>query len=99
MSDKMIPISFEELLKRLLDEYKIYNSFLSVPVSRNTDLNYISAIGPAAGPHTQLAGNIIAAYGAGASHFELKTVQIIEGEDLGIVKPCIYSAQEVYNTE
>jgi len=99
MSDKMIPISFEQLLKRLLDEYKTKNSFLSVPVSRNTDLNYISAIGPAAGPHTQLAGNIIAAYGAGASHFELKTVQIIEGEDLGIVKPCIYSAQEVYNTE
>jgi len=99
MSDKMIPISFEQLLKRLLDEYKTNNSFLSVPVSRNTDMDYISAIGPAAGPHTQLAGNIIAAYGAGASHFELKTVQIIEGEALGIVKPCIHSAQEVYNTE
>lgn len=99
MSDKMIPISFEQLLKEILDEYKISNSFLSVPVRRNIDPNYISAIGPAAGPHTQLAGNIVAAYGAGASHFELKTVQIIEGEALGIVKPCIYSAQEVYNTE
>ncbi|SEW37759.1 hypothetical protein [[Clostridium] fimetarium] len=99
MSDKMNPISFEQLLKRLLDEYRINNSFLSVPVSRNTDMDYISAIGPAAGPHTQLAGNIVAAYGAGASHFELKTVQIIDGEALGIVKPCIYSSQEVYNTE
>lgn len=99
MSDKMIPISFEQLLKRLLQEYKKSNSFLAVPVKRNTDINYISKIGPAAGPHTQLAGNIVAAYGAGASHFELKTVQIMEGEALGIVKPCIYSTQEVYNTE
>lgn len=99
MSDKMMPISFEQLLKRLLQEYKKSNSFLAVPVKRNTDINYISKIGPAAGPHTQLAGNIVAAYGAGASHFELKTVQILEGEALGIVKPCIYSTQEVYNTE
>ena len=99
MSDKMTPISFEQLLIKLLDEYKKQNSFLSVPVRRNTDKNYISALGPAAGPHTQLAGNIVAAYGAGASHFELKTVQIIEGEALGIVKPCIYTSQEVYNTE
>jgi putative selenate reductase len=99
MSDKMIPISFEKLLKSLLQEYKAKNSFLSVPVKRNTDVNYVSKIGPAAGPHTQLAGNIVAAYAAGSSHFELKTVQIMEGEMLGIVKPCIYSTQEVYNTE
>lgn len=99
MSDKMIPISFEKLLKGLLQEYKAKNSFLSVPVKRNTNVNYVSKIGPAAGPHTQLAGNIVAAYAAGASHFELKTVQIMEGEKLGIVKPCIYTTQEVYNTE
>ncbi|MFA9375302.1 MAG: 4Fe-4S dicluster domain-containing protein [Lachnotalea sp.] len=99
MSDKMIPIAFEQMLKGLLEEYKKSKRFLSVPVKRNTDPNYTSAIGPAAGPHTQLAGNIIAGYGAGASHFELKTVQIMEGEALGIVKPCIYSWQEVYNTE
>lgn len=99
MSDKMIPISFEQLLKGLLQEYKESNSFLAVPVKRNTDIDYMSKIGPAAGPHTQLAGNIVAAYAGGASHFELKTVQIMEGEALGIVKPCIYSTQEVYNTE
>lgn len=99
MSDKMIPPSFEQLLKDLLKEYKESNSFLAVPVKRRKEKAYESKIGPAAGPHTQLAGNMIAAYGAGASHFELKTVQILEGEALGIVKPCIYSAQEVYNTE
>ena len=37
--------------------------------------------GPAAGPHTQLAQNIIAAYAAGARFFELKTVQVMDGED------------------
>jgi putative selenate reductase len=99
MRDKMIPISFEQLLNKLLKEYKNSKSFLAVPVRRNTDENYISKIGPAAGPHTQLAGNIVAAYAAGASHFELKTVQVLEGKELGIIKPCIYPAQEVYNTE
>ncbi len=99
MSDKMTPIAFESLLTALILEYKQHKSFLSVPVNRSTDLEYCSKIGPAAGPHTQLAGNLVAAYGAGASHMELKTVQIMEGEELGIVKPCIYTSQEVYNTE
>lgn len=99
MSDKMIPLSFEQLLGKLVQEYKETNSFMSVPVKRMKEIGYESKIGPAAGPHTQLAGNIVAAYGAGASHFELKTVQIMEGEELGIIKPCIYSTQEVYNTE
>lgn len=96
MSDKMIPISFEELLIKLLKEYKESTSFMGVPVKRIKDN---VPIGPAAGPHTQLAGNIICAYGAGASYFELKTVQILEGEELQIKKPCIYVGNEVFNTE
>ncbi len=99
MSDQMRPLSFQQLLKGLLDEYKASKCFMSVPVVRHQEENYKSAIGPAAGPHTQLAGNIVAAYGAGASHFELKTVQILEGAALGVLKPCILSYQEVYNTE
>ena len=96
MSDRMLPPSFGTLLRRLLNEYKESKSFMEVPVSR---LKGMSPIGPAAGPHTQLAGNIVAAFAAGASQFELKTVQRIEGEDLGIKKPCIFTAHEVYNTE
>ena len=53
--------------------------------------------GPAAGPHTQLAQNIIAAYLTG-SRFEVKTVQILDGEDLPVSKPCI-AADECYNVE
>ena len=55
--------------------------------------------GPAAGPHTQLAQNIIAAYAAGGRFFELKTVQVLDGEDLPVSKPCILAEDEGYNVE
>ena len=55
--------------------------------------------GPAAGPHTQLAQNIIAAYLTGSRFFEVKTVQILDGEDLPVSKPCIAAADECYNVE
>src|SRR5208337_2887544 len=54
-------------------------------------------IGPAAGPHTQLAQNIIAAWLAGGRYFELKTVQKLDA--LVIDKPCIDAADEAYNVE
>ena len=46
--------------------------------------------GPAAGPHTQLAQNIIAAYAAGSRFFELKTVQTLDGEDLMWQSPAFW---------
>jgi len=55
--------------------------------------------GPAAGPHTQLAQNLVAGYVAGARFFELKTVQALDGEDLPISKPCIFAPDEGYNVE
>lgn len=99
MTDHMKPGSFASLLEELLGEYRVSKSFLQVPVTRNKDAVRKNQIGPAAGPHTQLAGNLVAAYAAGANYFELKTVQIMEGEALGIIKPCIYTATEVFNTE
>ena len=54
-------------------------------------------IGPAAGPHTQLAQNIIAAWLAGGRYFELKTVQKLDA--LTVEKPCIDAADEGYNVE
>ena len=96
MSDRMTPVSFPEMLTRLTQEYRNYGTFCGVPVIREA---IKLLIGPAAGPHTQLAGNIVAAYAAGATCYELKTVQILEGEELNIKKPCIYVGHEVYNTE
>ncbi|MEG0126312.1 MAG: putative selenate reductase subunit YgfK, partial [Clostridia bacterium] len=55
--------------------------------------------GPAAGPHTQLAQNLIAAYAGGSRFFELKTVQTLDGSDLHVAKPCILAAEEGYNVE
>ena len=56
-------------------------------------------LGPAAGPNTQLAQNIIAAYLSGSRFFELKTVQKLDGEDLPVSKPCILARDEGYNVE
>lgn len=58
-------------------------------------------LGPAAGPHTQMAQNIISAYIGGARFFELKTVQVMDGEDLAkcIARPCINADDEGYNCE
>jgi len=69
------------------ENYEIFGEALELP------------FGPAAGPHTQLAQNLIASYVAGARFFELKTVQILDGEDLPVSKPCILAKDECYNVE
>lgn len=96
MKNEMKTVPFVELLEECIREYESDKNLFGVPVVKNS---YDTPIGPAAGPHTQLAQNIISAYAAGATVFELKTVQILEGDELGIIKPCIYVGSEVYNTE
>ena len=96
MKNKMRSVPFSELLTEAIEEYRESKSLFGVPVVVN---KYGTKMGPAAGPHTQLAQNIVAGYGAGATVFELKTVQVLYGEDLGIIKPCIYVGSEVYNIE
>jgi len=54
-------------------------------------------IGVAAGPHTQLSQNIIAAWLTGARYIELKTVQTLD--ELNVSKPCIDMQDEGYNCE
>ncbi|MEZ5197452.1 MAG: putative selenate reductase subunit YgfK [Bacteroidales bacterium] len=56
-----------------------------------------SPVGVAAGPHTQLAQNIIAAWLTGARYMELKTVQTLD--ELDVAKPCIDMQDEGYNCE
>jgi putative selenate reductase len=53
--------------------------------------------GPAAGPHTQLAQNIVLAWLAGGRVMELKTVQV--KDDLVIPRPCIDMQTIGYNVE
>ena len=54
-------------------------------------------LGVAAGPHTQLAQNIVASWLCGARFIELKTVQILD--EIAVSRPCIDSADETYNCE
>ncbi|MDN6229042.1 MAG: putative selenate reductase subunit YgfK, partial [Enterobacterales bacterium] len=54
-------------------------------------------MGPAAGPHTQLAQNIIVSWLTGGRFIELKTVQILDRLELD--KPCIDAEDECFNTE
>ena len=53
--------------------------------------------GPAAGPHSQMAQNLVLAWLGGARLFELKTVQVLD--ELDIPRPCIDAANVVYNIE
>ncbi|MGM9992750.1 MAG: putative selenate reductase subunit YgfK [Candidatus Bruticola sp.] len=108
MSDRMTPFAFAPLMERILNEYAQKGTVFSLnhpfkPVA-NKKLEIFgecleTPFGPAAGPHTQLSQNIIAAYFAGCRFFELKTVQTLDGEDLPVAKPCIAANDECYNVE
>lgn len=54
-------------------------------------------LGVAAGPHTQLAHNLVVAWLAGARLLELKTVQVLDR--LELPRPCIDAPAEGYNVE
>ncbi|MCL1963549.1 MAG: putative selenate reductase subunit YgfK, partial [Firmicutes bacterium] len=105
MNDRMSPLPFCDLMDWALADP---NALFGVPCAFRADAGKTIPLfgafvelpfGPAAGPHTQLAQNIIAAYAAGARFFELKTVQTLDGEDLPVEKPCIDAADEGYNVE
>ncbi|MEG2373302.1 MAG: putative selenate reductase subunit YgfK [Niameybacter sp.] len=107
MNDRMAPLSFNNLMKWIL---KDSDTILGItPLYKLTQMDTPTfslygeklelPFGPAAGPHTQLAQNIVAAYVAGARFFELKTVQTLDGEDLSVAKPCILACDEGYNVE
>ncbi len=108
MSDKMQPVPFQKLLDWIFQEYVNWKSIFGIPTSKFYyakgeredkifDELLETPIGPAAGPHTQLAQNIICAYLTGGRFFELKTVQKLD--DLKIDKPCIDATDEGYNVE
>ena len=112
MSEIMRMIPFSNMVKWMLDEYKDQGSVFGIrkdKIYKNTSGKNIvifgdkisSPIGPAAGPNAQLAQNIIASYLAGSRFIELKTVQIMDGEELRscIPRPCINAQDEGFNVE
>jgi putative selenate reductase len=108
MGDRMTPIPFGNLMEWILAEKENEGKVFGVrkPFAKLGDRSLTifgekleSPFGAAAGPHTQLAQNLVAAYYSGNRFFELKTVQIIDGEDLPVSKPCILAEDEGYNCE
>ena len=110
MSDIMTCMPFRQLMDWVLQEKKgqdtvfgVHRPYTADPKNDMTIFtrNLETPVGPAAGPHTQLAQNIIASYYAGARFFELKTVQKMDGAELSacVNKPCILADDEGYNCE
>ena len=110
MSDMMTCMPFGQLMDWVLQEKKGQDTVIGVHRPYTADpkndmtiftRNLETPVGPAAGPHTQLAQNIIASYYAGARFFELKTVQKMDGAELSacVNKPCILADDEGYNCE
>lgn len=108
MGDLMRPVPFGELLNRMFSEFKEGRSIFGIPAQqfyrKENDKQVAvwdepceTAIGPAAGPHTQLAQNIVTSWLAGGRFMELKTVQKLD--TLEIEKPCIDAEDECFNTE
>ncbi len=110
MSDIMRPQPFDVLLRWILGELERNSSVFGIPralfYKPRADAPYASKIfghplatpiGPGAGPHTQLAQNIVCAWLSGGRFIELKTVQIMD--ELKIDRPCIDMADEGYNVE
>lgn len=54
-------------------------------------------VGPASGPQTQMAQNLVLSWLAGSRILELKTVQV--NDSLNIARPCIDAANVGYNIE
>ncbi|GHV63991.1 putative selenate reductase subunit YgfK [Spirochaetia bacterium] len=112
MSEIMRPIPFGDLVKWAQQEYRQQGSVFGIRKEkfyRNKTGSGVtllgtrlaSPLGPAAGPNSQLAQNILAAYLAGSRFIELKTVQIMDGEELRkcVPRPCINAEDEGYNVE
>lgn len=108
MSDKIKPIPFKNMLEWIFREYENERTIFGIPEesfyrkkNKNTlkifQQTFDLPIGPAAGPNTQLAQNIIASFLTGGRFIELKTVQVMD--ELNIEKPCIDVLNEGYNTE
>lgn len=113
MSDVMKSLSFKYLIDDCLQDYytkgkilEIYKTDFFTEINDNLKMSFNNEylrypVGPAAGPHTQLAQNLLSAYLTGARIFELKTVQIIDGKEMQsmIDKPCIDVKNVGYNVE
>jgi len=104
------PYPFAALLTRMFAELSEHDAIFHLPrrkfvqgePGRDTSVVFQghragSPLGPAAGPQSQMAQNIVLSWLAGCRIFELKTVQILD--ELEIPRPCIDMQTVGYNVE
>ena len=107
---ELVPIPLPLLLRRAFLEYKHEGKIFDLPKSKffrglpglDTSVHFhghcaSTPVGPAAGPHGQLAQNVVLSWLAGSRIIELKTVQILD--ELKIPRPCIDMTNVGYNVE
>ncbi|MBF0546287.1 MAG: putative selenate reductase subunit YgfK [Candidatus Riflebacteria bacterium] len=110
MSKDFSIISIAELFSWIKSEFARRNEIFGIPAEMffkplnnhpfkvdRYGIKLETPLGVAAGPHTQMAQNIIAAWLCGARYIELKTVQTLD--ELNVSKPCIDMQDEGYNCE
>ncbi len=107
---ELIPAPLTELLRRAYYEPKTQGTLFDLPLrefyrpdlSLDTSVKFhglpaATPLGPAAGPHDQLAQNVALAWLGGSRIIELKTVQILD--ELIINRPCIDVTNIGFNIE
>ena len=110
MSDRFHLISMEQLTDWVFTELEERDSIFGIPRASffkpSTDDRFRitkygqlleTPFGVAAGPHSQMAQNIIVSWLVGARFIELKTIQTLD--ELDVNKPCIDIEDEGYNVE
>ncbi|MBD3851269.1 MAG: putative selenate reductase subunit YgfK [Acidobacteria bacterium] len=110
MSDHFHPLPLDVLSSWISDELDAKDSIFGIPRALFFNPGEHSALlstvyghaleaplGVAAGPHSQLAQNIVVAWLCGARFIELKTVQTLD--QIEVSKPCIDMQDEGYNVE
>ena len=106
----LTPYPFSRLLTRMFRELDRQQAIFDLPRTKffggdpGHDLSVrfhgmtaSSPLGPSAGPHSQLAQNIVLAWLGGSRIIELKTVQVLDELEIG--RPCIDAQTVCYNIE
>jgi putative selenate reductase len=107
---ELVPAPFLQLLRRMLREWELERKVFDLPARRfwrgsdDLDTSVVvhghraaNPVGPAAGPHGQMAQNVLLSWLAGGRFIELKTVQV--NDRLTIPRPCIDMETVGYNVE
>jgi putative selenate reductase len=104
------PLPFTHLVRRMFREFEKQQTIFDLPKQKfyrsnggpDTSVEFCgmkaaTPVGPAAGPQTQMAQNLVLSWLGGSRILELKTVQILD--QLKISRPCIDMTNVGYNVE